>query len=171
MVKTTAQIFHHAFTRKPSKRKCNQANIKMQCFQSGYLIIDFHFHPCHRPAGRFCESKHYFSGKHHEYGIKTTVHLADSRMIYCSGHSPGSTHDFQQFKDNVDDIKRLLVKRENERTIADNDVLHEVFPDQWLMIGDNAYTGADQFVRLKSVRMNPRTQQERTTNEVISSSD
>ncbi len=117
MVKTTAQIFHHAFTRKPSKRKpSNQANIKMQYFQSGYLIIDFHFHPWHRPAGRFSESKHYFSGKLHEYGIKTTVHLADSRMIYCSGHSPGSTHDFQQFKDNCrwhQEIAREARKRTN----------------------------------------------------------
>ncbi len=68
-------------------------------------------------------------------------------------------------------VASLLVKCENERTIADNDVLHDVFPDQWLMIGDKVYTGADQFVRLKSVRMNPRTQHERTTNETISSSD
>jgi len=72
------------------------------------LIVDVHFQPSNRPVGRFSEAKIYFSGKHHDYGLKTeTAHFPDGRVVAVSCHFPGSTHDFTIFKENIEVYKKF----------------------------------------------------------------
>ncbi len=69
---------------------------KLCATHSGIKIIcDVHFQPSNRPTGTFSKSKIYFSGKHHDYGLKIeTAHYPDGICASVSIHSPGSTHDF-----------------------------------------------------------------------------
>jgi hypothetical protein len=54
---------------------------KLCATHSGIKIIcDVHFQPSNRPTGTFSESKIYFSGKHHDYGLK--VETAHSQMAF-----------------------------------------------------------------------------------------
>jgi hypothetical protein len=46
------------------------------------LVVDVHFQQSNRP-GRFSDSKHYFLGKHFQYGLKVeTAHYANGLMAF-----------------------------------------------------------------------------------------
>ncbi len=64
--------------------------------------MDVHLQQSQRSSGRIMDMKKYFSGKHHDYGLKVeTAHyhiLASSRF----------KHDFQIFKDRMDEYRKLL---------------------------------------------------------------
>ncbi len=97
--------------------------------------------------------KKYFSGKHHDYGLKVeTAHWPDGTITTYSPHHHGSKHDFQIFKDRVDEYRKLLVKTEAEKNIPDDGPLHDRFPNSWLLIADSAYAGAQHYLRAAVVQ-------------------
>jgi hypothetical protein len=112
------------------------------------LICDVHFQPTNRPTGTFAESKIYYSGKHHEYGVKVeTSHYPDGVCTTVSVHYTGSTHDFTIFKDMASKYRHLLLKKDDEKGKTDDMPLANKYPDQWILIADSAYQSADQYVR------------------------
>lgn len=77
-------MFHNsvAVIDKPLKKKLRRLTpmsdlrAEKQIFESlksVLLVTDVHFHKSNRPAGRFSDVKHYFSGKHHQYGLKVAT--------------------------------------------------------------------------------------------------
>ncbi|ETV97458.1 hypothetical protein H310_09387 [Aphanomyces invadans] len=60
---------------------------------------DIKFQPSHRPAGRFEEQKHYFSGKHKLYGLKIEASASPhGKLVGMSNHEPGSVSDVTMFR-------------------------------------------------------------------------
>lgn len=109
------------------------------------LAVDVHFQKSNRPEGRFSDQKHYFSGKHYQYGLKFEASVYPNGLAsYVSPHYPGSTHDFEIFKQNVNVYKQLLTKTNRERGLIDNGPLAETYPSEWAILGDSAYTGAEK---------------------------
>lgn len=112
------------------------------------LICDVHFQPSNRPTGTFAETKIYFSGKHHDYGLKMeTSHYPDGICATVSSHYPGSTHDFTIFKDMKDKYKDMLKKNHVEKEKPDEMPLFDKYPGQWILIADSAYQSADKYLR------------------------
>jgi hypothetical protein len=103
------------------------------------IIVDVHLHPSYKPIGRYRDAKVYFSGKHHEHGIKTeTAHYPYGRCFAISKYYPCSTHDFTIFKDQITKYKEVLeTSRKKMRTIDDMP-LNDIFPNQWILIEDSA---------------------------------
>ncbi len=111
-------------------------------------ICDVHFQPSNRPTRSFAESKIYYSGKHHDYGLKVeTSHYPDGMCATVSVHSPGSTHDFTIFKSMVKKYKKYLLKNDDEKVQDDDMPLSNRLPDHWILIADSAYQSADQYLR------------------------
>jgi hypothetical protein len=80
------------------------------------LAVDVHFQKSNRPEGRFSDQKHYFSGKHYQYGLKFEMSVYPNGLAaYVSPHYPGSTHDFE-------------IKTNNERNLIDNGPLADTYP-------------------------------------------
>jgi hypothetical protein len=112
------------------------------------LICDVHFQPSNRPTGAFPETKIYFSGKHHDYGLKMeTSHHPDGICETVSNYYPGSTHDFTIFKDMKDKYKDILKKNDVEKEKPDDMPLFDKYPNQWILIANSAYQSADKYLR------------------------
>lgn len=58
--------------------------------------------------------------------------VPDGRAIDCSSHYPGSVHDIDIFRRNMDFHSRCLRKSESELTMDDNGTLRDQYPDQWV---------------------------------------
>lgn len=137
-----------ALRRKMTMNELRENETAFTTRPSVLVLTDVHFHKSHRPAGRFSEMKHYFSGKHKDYGLKVaTVHYANGMCVHISKHEPGSVHDFAIFKKNLSSYEKILEKEEDEKSLDDNDPLSEEYPNQWSIMGDSAYTGADKHIR------------------------
>ncbi len=107
----------------------------MRAYKQTLLVVDVHFQQSNRPSGRFMDVKKYFSGKHHDYGLKVeTAHWPDGTIATYSPHHPGSKHDFQIFKDRVDEYRKLLVKTEAEKNIPDDGLIRIFTTIQFLKV-------------------------------------
>ncbi len=137
------------------------SNIQFGTVKDALLVVDVHFHKSNRPEGRFSDVKHYFSGKHYQYGLKVeSAHYPNGLAAFVSRHHPGSTHDFNIFKTNVKSYKRLLTKSVSDQLLEDNGPLSNRFASQWAILGDSAYTGAEKegvrglYIKKKKYRQN-----------------
>ncbi len=104
------------------------------------------FQQANRPSGTLLEGKLYFSGKHKLYGYKTEVSVAPTgHAIDVTAHKPGSISDLVIFQGNLDFHKQALTKHDDDD--QDNG-LHSVrYPDNWAVLLDKGYQGAQQYVR------------------------
>jgi hypothetical protein len=142
----------NAFIPNLTKEELEEFEISCNCFRATKLIVDVRFHPTNRPTGRFSDVKQYFSGKHKDYGIKVeTAHYPDGRIASISTHYPGSTHDFTIFKGRIEVYKKLLKKTSEEKNMNDEDPVCDIYPEEWLLIADSAYTGSSKYLRAKTV--------------------
>ncbi len=106
----------------------------MKSFTMTNNVVDGYFHKSNRPEERFSDVKHYFSGKHYQYGLKVeSAHYHNGLAAYISRNHPGSTHDF---KTNVKSYKRLLTKSVSDNLLEDNGPLANRFASQCAILGD-----------------------------------
>lgn len=99
-------------------------------FPKAVGVIDVTFQQINRPLSSFDEAKVYFSGKHHQYGIKTqVVHDLNGVACFASISFPGSVHDFQIYKETVPSFRSHYM-------IDQSTTFHE-------LLGDKAYLGSE----------------------------
>ncbi|KAF0708354.1 hypothetical protein AaE_013251 [Aphanomyces astaci] len=84
-------IFYRRFITPVTMAELTQSGQRFAHFPYALYAVDVKFQPSNRPAGRFAEQKHYFSGKHHLYGYK--IEAAVLPMCCHSTADPGSVHD------------------------------------------------------------------------------
>jgi hypothetical protein len=135
------------------------------------LAIDVRFQSCNRPKGLFEESRHYFSGKHWSYGIKTeSAHYPNGQVAFISSHHPGSVSDFTIFTQNASSYREMTRKPVTERNLSDhgNPELKRRYPDSWGIIADRGYQGADGVLRAYTPKKGQLTAEEEEENRRIS---
>lgn len=118
-VMRTLQLIHeplvNAYIPIWSKKAQLDRKINFKYFPEAALVIDVTFQPAYRPKTRFHEARRYFSGKHHQYGVKTEVaHAPDGRAMFVGKHEPGSVHDYTMFLKDAPMYKKFLKKRRYE---------------------------------------------------------
>jgi len=76
IIDTIWEPLYNEFVKPISKRSQHDTNTTFNLFPEVAMVVDVTFQPCYRPGGRFFEARHYWSGKHWQYGIKTEVAVA-----------------------------------------------------------------------------------------------
>ena len=103
------------------------------------LLVDSTTIPINKPLGRFSESKIFFDGKNHVYGIKKEVAVMASSPHYAmfvNKGEPGSRHDYEILKEGYHRYLEYLMKTpEEEGLFTDNNCR------QWSALFDNGYQG------------------------------
>jgi len=146
-------------------------------FPQAMMIIDGRFQESYRPVGRFNEAKRYFSGKHWDYGLKTTVGIyPNGRAVFVTKHDPGSVHGKIQItsSENLALILGLIRKRPEDAQYDCHDPDAALkSPKNWAVLGDKAYIGCDSSFRVicpsKPSKNHPLTLEEKALNQKISS--
>ncbi len=104
------------------------------------LLIDVHTTECFRPKARFEESKIYYDGKNHIYGLKTEVAITAARPHFCvttTPHEPGSVHDYSVHKKNYERYLDYLQKTAEERAATGGNGENAY----WEVLVDKGYIG------------------------------
>lgn len=113
------KAFYNMVNRKPFKNK--------YCAK---YATDVRFQQCNLQVGTFSKSRHYYSGKHSLYGFKTEVSMTPTgQAIFVSDHLPGTAHDMELFRRNLQKHKSILEKKIIVISIENNSPLAEVYPD------------------------------------------
>ncbi|KAF0689788.1 Aste57867_18807 [Aphanomyces stellatus] len=140
----------------PSPLRCRSGHTFAN-FPYALYATDVKFQPCERPTGRFGESKHYFSGKHHLYGLKLEVSVSpEGGFVDMSLCHPGSVHDFTIFHKNLSMHVFALSKQDHELAIEDNGEQHEERRTMWACLVDMGYTGAMSLLRAVHPKRRPK---------------
>lgn len=118
-------------------------------FPEAKYATDVIFQHSNRPCGNVKENRHYFSGKHHLYGLKTEVSvLPNGIAIGCSKVYPGSVADITIFRKRLSIHKLWTEKDENEvDELQDLGEMHSNFPKNWALLADKGYHGIQTDVR------------------------
>jgi DDE superfamily endonuclease len=155
------------------------SGISCQQFPQVALIVDCSFQISNRAGASFEERKLYFSGKHHQYGIKRELahmpngkirHFILGMVAFVSEPHPGAKHDFSVFQESIAKYQEFLEKRPGEEHIEDPDQGQ----DRWALLADKGYVGAGAYVRAlipkKTTSNNPLSIEDLASNHVLSSS-
>ena len=123
-----------------------------KCFRNypyALYATDVKFQPCCRPSGRFNEQRHYFSGKHHLYGLKVECSVAYPGVaVDLSKHHPGSVSDFTIFSQRIEVHRKMLKKSNDEALRMEHGELSAEYPDYWALLADKGYQGGTSLIRL-----------------------
>ena len=102
-------------------------------YPNAKYVIDVTFQSIWTPIGTYDEKKRYYSGKHKLYGLKSQcIHDRKGRVVNCVAGEKGSIHDLTICRENIDDLKNILKKEDEE--------------DNWVVIADLAYKGLQDSV-------------------------
>lgn len=94
------------------------------------------------------ESKSYFSGKHHLYGLKTEFSLLLIGLaIGHSAHVSGAAAHISIFRANKKWHDEQLRKFDDEDDVTDHGELSEEYMDSWAVLVNKEYTGLHDPVR------------------------
>jgi DDE superfamily endonuclease len=117
------------------------------------LIVDCSFQPSNKMGVSFEERKLFFSGKHHQYGIKREyAHMPNGIFfakkslgvaVHVSKPHPGAHHDFVIFQESVSFYRTFLEKELGDEHLPDPEPLQA----NWALLADKGYIGANEFVR------------------------
>jgi hypothetical protein len=98
-----------------------EANREFRYYPCALYATDVKFQPAHRPGGRFDELKHYFSGKHKQYGLKLECSVAyPGFAVDLSKHYPGSASDLTIFLERQHVLRTMLAKSREEQLYRDD---------------------------------------------------
>lgn len=143
-------LLEQYFPKEVSMIDLRQDGNQFRNFPEAKFVADVTFQPCYRPKAKFEESKFYFSGKHHRYGLKVhSLHLPNGICVYKSNHEGGSVHDFSILSkpNSLAEHRHLCRKTDGDLTLEDAGDFKEAHPNQWCVLLDRGYMGALEFLR------------------------
>ncbi len=103
------------------------------------LLIDSTTIKIDKPIGEFSESKRFWDGKNHTYGIKKEVAVQacpPHYAVFVNDGTPGSVHDYETLKDGYKRYLPYLRKTAEEKSLLANDT-----NNSWSALFDNGYQG------------------------------
>jgi len=102
------------------------------------------------------EGKAYFSGDHKLYGYKVEVSvLPNGLAAHASRHYPGSVSDVDIFYRQGNFHREYTEKKSGEDNIADDGILCEEYPDNWVILVDKGYQGGQEYLRVVLPKKKP----------------
>ena len=103
-----------------------------QNFPATTYILDATAQRIYTPTGSFEEKKKFYSGKHGFYCLKSQV-ITDMKgaAVHVVTNIPGATHDFEIFKNSVEEFKLIMVLHSNrpQKILADKGYISEDYND------------------------------------------
>ncbi|KAH9092352.1 hypothetical protein LEN26_018454 [Aphanomyces euteiches] len=143
-------------------------------FPCALYAVDATFQQSNRPLGPHNEALYAFSGKYHWYGKKVEVSVSPLGFaINVSDNVLGSIHDKTMFDNNRDFHMKMRAKRPNDYNLLDEGPLRTEYPDEWALLADKGYQGAQNTCRsiipTRATQSNRMSLQIEQTNERISS--
>lgn len=103
-------------------------------YPNAKYVIDVTFQSIWTPTGTYDEKKQFYSGKHKLYGLKSQcIHDRKGRVVNVVSGERGSMHDLTICRENIDNLKNILNKEDEE----DNNLF---------VIADLAYKGLQDSV-------------------------
>ena len=124
---------------------------------TAYYALDVRFQPTNCPSSNHLESKLFFSGRHHLYGLKTKVAVFSVGLaIHVSKASKGSVADKVIMMDHLEIHKELTSKMTHAMTLEDTGLSREEYPVHWAIIANKGYQGAQENCRMILPNKKPR---------------
>mmetsp|Transcript_21916 Transcript_21916/g.47396 ORF Transcript_21916/g.47396 Transcript_21916/m.47396 type:complete len:458 (+) Transcript_21916:321-1694(+) len=148
MMKIAAPILKAHFQKKMTMGELRDRGQTFKNFPYAHHATDVFFTHSNRPSGTFEESRPYFSGKHHLYGLKVECSvMPNGQACNWTAHFRGGMHDKTICETNIKFHKRSTKKTAAERAIVDHGELADQHPNNWAILEDLAYIGIDDEIR------------------------
>ncbi|ETV66209.1 hypothetical protein H257_17340 [Aphanomyces astaci] len=141
-------IFYRRFITPVTMAELTQTGQRFAHFPYALYAVDVKFQPSNRPAGRFAEQKHYFSGKYHLYGYKIEAAMSpDGRCVAMSTADPGSVHDLTIMNSRKHVHPVNLAKSASESLVPDHGEQAALHRGSWACLVDMGYIGISHSLR------------------------
>lgn len=109
-------------------------------FPEALYVVDCHFQETNRPLGSTMDTDRLYSGKFKLHGYKTEVCVLPIGVaVMFSPHYDGSVHDYDIFRDRLNEHVNFAMKEPGENSIPDLGEGAEEFGDRWAFLCDKAY--------------------------------